>query len=84
MQLAITGWSSKGLRMPDMEFTCQNGKAQNRVVLCQVPNGTGKTTMINLIMSALSNKLIHEEDDGEVADYAAADGESDELQSPNK
>ena len=51
----ILGWRATGLRCPDHTINCcdHNGKP-HRVTLIQMPNGTGKTTTLALIRSALS------------------------------
>lgn len=55
--LKLLGWSSRGLRCPDynVDFT-RNGKECFKVSLIQMPNGTGKTTTLNLLRAALSGK----------------------------
>ena len=53
MKVELLGWESKGLRCPDMaiELT-QHGKIAP-VSLIQMPNGTGKTTTLQLLTAAL-------------------------------
>lgn len=56
MKLTMLGWESIGLRCPDMRIDLtKNGKAP-KVSLVQMPNGTGKTTTLDLIMTALTGK----------------------------
>ena len=56
----ILGWRATGLRCPDHAINCcdDNGKP-HRVTLIQMPNGTGKTTTLALIRSALSGSAEH-------------------------
>ena len=59
MELKIISWESKGLRCPDGKVDlCENG--YKRFNFIQMPNGTGKTTYLELIQYALSGFLIHE------------------------
>lgn len=63
MKLAMLGWESQGLRCPDMRIDLtQSGKVP-KVSLVQMPNGTGKTTTLALIMAALN---------GSAADWPSA------------
>ena len=59
MELKIISWESKGLRCPDGKVDlCEDG--YKRFNFIQMPNGTGKTTYLELIQYALSGFLIHE------------------------
>ena len=53
--MRILGWKAEGLRCPDhdIDFTDGTNKT-NPVTLVQMPNGTGKTTTLNLLRAALS------------------------------
>jgi DNA sulfur modification protein DndD len=54
MKLTILGWSSKGLRCPDVDLSLDRGTGEAfPVSLIQTPNGTGKTTTLKLIRAAL-------------------------------
>ena len=56
MELKIISWESKGLRCPDGKVNlCENG--YKRFNFIQMPNGTGKTTYLELIQYALSGYL---------------------------
>ncbi len=56
MKLTMLGWESIGLRCPDMSIDLtKNGKVP-KVSLVQMPNGTGKTTTLDLIMASLTGK----------------------------
>jgi DNA sulfur modification protein DndD len=55
MNIRILGWESRGLRCPDMELYLDK---QKRINFIQMPNGTGKTTLITLIKNTLSNNWI--------------------------
>ena len=53
--LRILGWRSEGLRCPDHRLDCcQEADEPARVSLIQMPNGTGKTTTLELLRAALS------------------------------
>jgi DNA sulfur modification protein DndD len=56
MRIDLAGWSSRGLRSPDVDIdlTGDDG-APAKVALIQMPNGTGKTTTLELIKATLSN-----------------------------
>ncbi len=56
MRISVAGWSSRGLRCPDVsiDLTGRNGEPA-RVALIQMPNGTGKTTTLNLLRASLTN-----------------------------
>ena len=52
MELKIISWESKGLRCPDGKVNLyENG--YKRFNFIQMPNGTGKTTYLELIQYAL-------------------------------
>ena len=53
--MRILGWQAEGLRCPDHEIVCctENGDPHT-VTLVQMPNGTGKTTTLDLLRTALS------------------------------
>ena len=53
--MQILGWKSSGLRCPDHELDCceQDGNP-SAVTLVQMPNGTGKTTTLELLRATLS------------------------------
>ena len=50
MQLFIKNWQCKNLRIPDMDIQLGSG-----INFFQVPNGGGKTTLIQLIQASLTN-----------------------------
>ena len=50
MEIIIKSWESKNLRIPDMKIDLSDG-----MNFLQVPNGGGKTTLIDLIQATLSN-----------------------------
>ena len=54
-QVSLLGWKASGLRCPDHEIllTRADGKPHH-VSLIQMPNGTGKTTTLELLRAALS------------------------------
>jgi DNA sulfur modification protein DndD len=53
--MRILGWKAEGLRCPDHEINCCRDDGQTyRVSLIQMPNGTGKTTTLQLLRAAIS------------------------------
>ncbi|EAZ89972.1 AAA family ATPase [Crocosphaera chwakensis] len=57
MKIEIISWECKGLRCPDMEINLMSGENPAHVALIQMPNGTGKTTILSLIRAALTREL---------------------------
>ncbi len=56
MRIDLAGWSSKGLRTPDVDINLLEADGTPaKVALIQMPNGTGKTTTLELIKATLSN-----------------------------
>lgn len=57
----MLGWSAEGLRCPDysISFEKEYGKI-HPVTLIQMPNGTGKTTTLQLLRAALSGRAEYE------------------------
>lgn len=57
MRINLTGWSSEGLRCPDVtvDFRVDDGVPAH-VSLVQMPNGTGKTTTLALLKATLSGE----------------------------
>ncbi len=54
-EITILGWKAIGFRCPDHEINLMNkSDTLYPVSLIQMPNGTGKTTTLNLIQAALS------------------------------
>ncbi|MGD2183295.1 hypothetical protein [Lusitaniella coriacea] len=56
LQLSLLRWSSKGLRCPNHTVSLRqdNGADPYSVTLIQMPNGTGKTTTLNMLRATLS------------------------------
>ena len=54
MRIEIAGWESEGLRCPDVAVDLRRDGRVPRVSLVQMPNGTGKTTTLELLNAALS------------------------------
>lgn len=55
--MRILGWKAEGLRCPDHEISCADADGNPfPVSLIQMPNGTGKTTTLALLRSALSGE----------------------------
>lgn len=54
-QVRLLGWKASGLRCPDHEIVLtKNDGKPHHVSLIQMPNGTGKTTTLELLRAALS------------------------------
>ena len=56
MYVTILGWKSSGLRCPDMVMSFEAASNKHQINLVQMPNGTGKSTIIELINAALVNE----------------------------
>ena len=54
MNLKIEGWDCVGLRCPDVSVSLRNESDVSKIALVLMPNGTGKTTMLQLIKATLS------------------------------
>jgi predicted ATP-binding protein involved in virulence len=53
--MRILGWKAEGLRCPDHEISCADSEGRpSQIVLIQMPNGTGKTTTLDLLRATLS------------------------------
>ena len=53
--MRILGWEAQGLRCPDHKISCTDENDRPfPVSLIQMPNGTGKTTTLNLLRATLS------------------------------
>lgn len=60
MRIDLAGWSSTGLRCPDVAVDLRNDAgALPKVALIQMPNGTGKTTTLQLLNATLSGSAEH-------------------------
>lgn len=54
-EMRILGWKAEGLRCPDHNIDCCNAQdTPLPITLIQMPNGTGKTTTLDLLQAALS------------------------------
>jgi DNA sulfur modification protein DndD len=55
--IRLLGWSAQGFRCPDHRVTLQRSeRTPYTVSLLQMPNGTGKTTTLELLRAALSGR----------------------------
>jgi DNA sulfur modification protein DndD len=54
MRIDLAGWESAGLRCPDIKVDLRRGQGVPSVTLIQMPNGTGKTTTLQLLNATLS------------------------------
>ena len=57
MRLTLIGWDSRNLRCPDMSINLLVDDALPQVSLIQMPNGTGKTTTLQLLRGALNGTI---------------------------
>ncbi len=56
-EVRLLGWSSSGLRCPDYAVDFRKpGGGTHRVTLLQMPNGTGKTTTLQLLRASLCGR----------------------------
>ena len=57
MKINLLSWVSEGLRSPNVEVNLVNKAGQHaRVALIQMPNGTGKTTTLQMIRATLTGE----------------------------
>jgi hypothetical protein len=56
MKIELAGWSSEGLRSPDIEIDLRLSGTPASISLVQMPQGTGKTTTLELLRAALSGE----------------------------
>ena len=54
MRIELAGWESAGLRCPDVSVDLRRESGVPAVALLQMPNGTGKTTTLELLNATLS------------------------------
>ena len=54
MYVTLAGWETRGLRCPDTKVNFVRDNDYKRINLVQMPNGTGKSTIIELIGAALT------------------------------
>ena len=55
MRINVEGWSSQGLRCPDIAIDLRGPDGlPSRISLVQMPNGTGKTTTLELLNATLN------------------------------
>lgn len=58
MKITLLGWKASGLRCPDVSVSLEQSGRVPRVVLLQMPNGTGKTTTLNLLRACLTGEAV--------------------------
>ena len=56
MRIDLIGWETESLRCPDMTINLLIGSNPAHVSLIQMPNGTAKTTTLNLVRAALNGE----------------------------
>ena len=60
MRIEIAGWESSGLRCPDVLVDLRVRQTNpKKITLVQMPNGTGKTTTLELLKATLSGAAEH-------------------------
>ena len=60
-EIKLIGWSASGFRCPDHQVELLNDRGEPyHVTLIQMPNGTGKTTTLELLRLALSGGAVNE------------------------
>ncbi len=76
--LRILGWKATGLRCPDHEIDlCEGRDRPFSVSLIQMPNGTGKTTTLELLRAALSGNLEKRRESEDIGRFRKKDHASD-------
>lgn len=77
--LKILGWKSEGLRCPDHEVSFEkSGQEVYPIVLLQMPNGTGKTTTLELLRTILSGSANSEKwDKAKIASFKSRKSSSE-------
>lgn len=78
MLISLQGWASEGLRCPDVQIDLEgrNG-APAKVALIQMPNGTGKTTTLEMLRATLTGRATEWSPD-QIISYRRA-GDSNEY-----
>jgi len=63
MRINISGWSSRGLRCPDVDIDLRQADGTPfHAAFLQMPNGTGKTTTLELLKATLSGEAVNWDD----------------------
>lgn len=59
MRISLAGWASTGLRCPDVDIDLRGkGDDPAQVALIQMPNGTGKTTTLEMLRATLTGRAV--------------------------
>lgn len=59
MKIELAGWTSEGLRCPDVDINlCNAAGAAEAIALIQAPNGTGKTTTLEMLKACMHGEAI--------------------------
>jgi DNA sulfur modification protein DndD len=56
LKFEVLGWKCVGLRCPDVDLSFQDGDTTYPVALLQMPNGTGKTTTLDLLRASMTGE----------------------------
>ena len=59
MNFELVGWKCEGLRCPDVNISFKRNGSAAGISLVQMPNGTGKTTTLDLLRAALTGSAVH-------------------------
>ena len=77
--LRVIGWRAEGLRCPDHEINCfSSDKTLFPITLIQMPNGTGKTTTLEMIRAALSGAASKDWDEKKIKEMKKKDSSQEE------
>lgn len=58
MKINLAGWESEGLRCPDIKIDLMVGDSPAKVAMVQMPNGTGKTTSLQMLTATLNGSAV--------------------------
>ena len=71
MRIEVAGWCGEGLRCPDTAVELVRDGRVPQVSLIQMPNGTGKTTTLELLKATLSAEPVKDFETLTIAIYCA-------------
>ena len=76
MEIKVCGWESRSLRCPDLKVELITSEDSNTVSIIQMPNGTGKTSTLELLRAALSGEA-RNWSSAKIFEFRALDGSED-------
>ena len=59
MKIELLGWETRGLRCPDAQVDLRIDEQAAQIALVQMPNGTGKTTTLQMLTATLTGAASH-------------------------